>query len=429
MVLRVPGGGRLRPTGARRPARLQRRTVLALVAAVALAGTTVAAILLVSSAGHVHARSAGGPTPSATSAPSTPAITAGSTAPPPTTVPPTSAPPAGFVPWSFTAISPTQWWLLGSTPCGPSLCLAVVTTDDGGRSFRSVGAPGGSFLPTRPDDAVADQVRFADADDGWAFGPELYATHDGGRTWNRISLPGTVLSLEPGLGKVYAVVDDVCHAASCPSNPTPAIWTTSPSSDEWAVDPAGTAVSGGLAVHGRSVWVMNAQRTPDGPAVGFGLLHSSDGGTTFSLEPQPVPGIECTYSPVSDAVVWAYCSGGHFMFAYRSTDAGTSFVPLDTQTSGPASPEALANGSTLEAATPMTAVAAGDLPGEPLVRTSDGGASWSIVAEPPSASGNWAVIGFTTPTVGYVFWEPGANQRQLWRTTDGGVAWSPVQGV
>jgi hypothetical protein len=212
------------------------------------------------------------------------------------------------------------------------------------------------------------------------------------------------------------------------------VWRALPSSDRWSADPAAGAVSIGLAVHGRSVWVINSMSTRDGPAIGTGLLHSADSGGHFMLEPAAIPGIACTYSPASDTIVWSYCSGGHFMFAYLSADAGARFTAAAPDQPGPATPDEYPNGSTLEAASPATAVAASDLPGNPLIRTTDGGTTWRAVQAPLDASGNWSLIGFTTPEDGYALWEHSAatyqaSSARLWRTTDGGATWSPVKAL
>lgn len=177
---------------------------------------------------------------------------------------------------------------------------------------------------------------------------------------------------------------------------------------------------------------MNSMSTRDGPALGTGLLHSADGGSRFALEPEAIPGIACSYSPVSDTVVWSYCSGGHFMYAYLSGDAGAHFTAVGPAQPGRTTPDNYPNGSTLQAASPTTAVAASDLPGSPLIRTTDRGTTWTVVQAPPDSSGTWSVIGFTTSEDGYALWEhPGATYRtstaQLWHTTDGGATWSPVK--
>lgn len=349
-----------------------------------------------------------------------------------------SAPP-GFEPLSFTAISTTHWWVLGTVPCGDRDCPGLVTTTDGGASFASLPAPGGRFGPGLNRPPAAANIRFAGPSDGWAFGPALYATHDGGRHWTAIPMPGQVIELEPGLGAVYAVVSPPAPACartgSCSTSPpAPGLWRAAPSSDRWAPDPAAGGVSGGLAVHGRSVWVLDTMRTSDGPAAGTGLLHSADGGGHFALEPGTIPGIGCTYSPVSDAVLWAYCSGGHFMFAYRSADAGTHFAGAAPGQGSRTTPDGYPNGSGLVAASAVTAVAASNLAGGPLIRSTDAGATWSAVQPPPDSRGSWSLIGFTTPEVGYAFWVRAAaayaaRSARLWSTADGGATWSPVAAL
>src|SRR5258706_13732248 len=64
-----------------------------------------------------------------------------------------------------------------------------------------------------PPDASSgvSQVRFLDSANGWAYGPELYATHDGGVTWHRIApLPGRVVDLSAAGGRAFAVIGTGC---------------------------------------------------------------------------------------------------------------------------------------------------------------------------------------------------------------------------
>jgi hypothetical protein len=263
--------------------------------------------------------------------------------------------------------------VLGSVPCGTRDCPAIATTTDGGIAFQSLPAPGGPFGPGLNSPPAAGSIRFADSADGWVFGPALYATHDRGRHWTAIPLPGQVTGLEPGLGEVFAVVTPpappCARTGTCTSStPAPHVWRTQPSSDHWNADPAAGAVSAGLAVHGRSVWVISAMSPRDGPTIGTGLLHSADGGSRFALEPETIPGIACSYSPASDTVVWSYCSGGHFMYAYLSHDAGAHFTAVGPIQAPRTTPNGYPNGSTLEAASPTTAVTSSDLPGSPLIR-------------------------------------------------------------
>jgi len=347
--------------------------------------------------------------------------------------------PPGFVPLAFTAISATHWWVLGSVPSGRRDRPVIVTTTDGGVTFRSMPAPGGRFGPALDSPPAAGSIRFADPSDGWVFGPALYVTHDGGRRWTAISVPGQVTDLEPGLGEVFAVITPPaprCSATgTCTSRtPAPQLWRARPSSDRWTADPAAGGVAGALAVHGDSVWLINTLSTRDGPAAGTGLLHSADGGGQFAVEPEPIPGIGCSYSPATDAVLWSYCSGGHFMLAYLSADAGAHFASIGPGEGQRATPDDYPNGSTLEAASAATAAAASDLPGSPLIRTVNGGATWHAVQAPPDGTGTWSLIGFTTPEVGYALWEHqtgtySTNTARLWRTTTAGATWSPVAAL
>jgi hypothetical protein len=339
------------------------------------------------------------------------------------------------VPLSFTAVSVSHWWVLGAVPCGARDCLSVRTTTNAGATFRSLPAPPGTFAPGAA--RAGPSIRFADPEDGWVFGPGLYATHDGGQHWTAIRMPGVVEQLEPGLGRVYAVVAAPCtDTETCSARtPWPQLWQTLPSDNHWTVDRAAGAVSPELAVHGTSVWVVNAMLTRDGYALGSQLLHSANAGQTFSVEPQQITGIYCEYSPVTTAFLWAYCSGGHFMFPYVSADGGAHFTAVGSQTAR-ITPVGYANGSGLVAASASTAIAASDLPvpgiGNPLIRSADEGAHWHVVAAQPSRNGQWSLIGFTTPEVGYALWQSSAHgyaTAELWRTIDGGARWTLVTAL
>lgn len=352
---------------------------------------------------------------------------------------------SGFVPNAFTAVSAADWWVLGSVPCGTRYCSSIRRTSDGGKTFRTLTAPGGPYGPDLGSQPPVSGIRFADPSDGWVFGPSLYATHDGGLHWAAVSALGTVSELEPGLGEVFAVVIPPLQACSrtgtCDrGTPAPHIYRAQPGSNDWTLDSAAGSVSEGLAVHGRSVWIINSMVTRDGSAIGTALLHSTDSGDHFTPEAQPIGGIACGYSPASDTVVWSYCSGGHFDIAARSVDAGAHFSRIGPeQNPGTPSPDGYPNGSSLRAASPTTAVSASDVLADPigaLIRTTDAGATWKIVQAPLGKDGTWAVLGFTTPQDGYAFWQqPGGGKTyyedtaQLWHTTNGGANWTPINDL
>ena len=184
-------------------------------------------------------------------------------------------------------MSANQWWILGWAPCGSDSCPTVLGTADAGTSFVALPAPGGRYARKAGTYPSVSQIRFANREDGWVFGPDLYATHDGGQQWIEIPVSGSVTSLAAGFNSVFAIVDppyNPCsHTGTCTHDtPHPELWRAVPSSNDWQPDVAAGCVSGGLAVHQRQVWVMNCANTPDGAAIGSGLLHSSDSGGTFS---------------------------------------------------------------------------------------------------------------------------------------------------
>ena len=85
-----------------------------------------------------------------------------------------------FNPQSFTAISELTWWVLGLTQCPASStvhggpCGKIMLTTDGGQHFTSVNAPNAAFSG-QPSQPGYSQLRFADSENGFAFGPNLYA--------------------------------------------------------------------------------------------------------------------------------------------------------------------------------------------------------------------------------------------------------------
>ncbi len=102
--------------------------------------------------------------------------------------------PAGH-PVSVSFPSEAHGWMLLGKRCESKGCAGgeVLETKDFGRSWKSLG-PAPSLRPSRPILSLAlpvggsvNQIYFANARDGWLFGGDLYATHDGGRSWSRVS--------------------------------------------------------------------------------------------------------------------------------------------------------------------------------------------------------------------------------------------------
>jgi hypothetical protein len=308
---------------------------------------------------------------------------------------------------SFTAVSERDDWVLG-TGTQRCRCFTIVRTTNGGRSFVRIGAP------RLPASGTTPSLRFADRRDGFAFVPgvagRFFATHDAGRTWMPVAR-GTLLAFATGGGNVYAVTarctqQGVCSAYRFERAPVSGgSWTTRP------LPFAPAASNFNLAAHGSDVWLLGAPKLNRHDA----LARSTDGGRTFVVGTAPCySDLGGRLEPTSSRVVWAICPTGLMAGAWRSVDGGATFTPLKTR--------ALVNSAALAPASDSTAVLSANGAGAPLLRTANGGATWRPVVT-PKGGGDVFWLGFTDARVGVAIGDDGG----LWRTTDGGLAWSRVR--
>lgn len=311
--------------------------------------------------------------------------------------------PGGFRPVSFTAISDSDWWLLGSAPCKRAPCTSIVTTRDGGRSF--VGLPA-------PRTGRVDQLRFADLHNGFAFGPELWRTHNGGETWKPVELGGNVEDLTAAGGWVYALLSTAHGSGRLLRSPA--------GRDAWR--PVGKLVGepfAGLWAQGSRVMVETQSRTGSSSR----LLVSTDSGAHFRLAGSAPPAVECQLQGVLP-VIWAACATGTESGVWRSSNGGARFIGVGgdaNRSSGPSEPNSAAFG----AATSTAAVYGY----RQLWRTSDAGAHWRAVPGTRDALW-WTYLGFTDATHGAALGEFQGGSR-LYYTTDGGASYHrvPIPGA
>jgi hypothetical protein len=396
---------------------------LSAVAAVALAcGGT--------SSGHSPLGGSATPTPCPASEPSgctsasAAAVTPSATGPAtssPTVAPVTSAPTpiAGFQAASVTFVSPQDGWVLGTA--GGSLALA--RTQDGGSTWTSVTPPSTHFSGQGiAASSGVSGIRFANTDDGWAYGPELWATQDGGGTWTEVTLPGVaagspVWSLETSGGVVAAAVQ-----ATGTANLD--IETSPVGSSSWALSPATVEVGAGpipspqLVLQGSAGWLLENDRTVVG---GARLLSGSWSSWTPACSTAGgAAALAASSSQDLLAVcdVGAYTSGSAAEDAFASTNGGASFIPLS-----PPLPSACQGSSTL--ASPSTSVAAAGC-GAGIVATFNGGGSWGTVYTGGSGT-TIAYVGFTTTTQGVaIATAAGSAVGTLLMTRNGGESWVAV---
>jgi photosystem II stability/assembly factor-like uncharacterized protein len=368
----------------------------------------------------------GRPSTTGTSASSTTTTAAATTTTSVPKGPPAGGPvPAGFNPVSFTAVSASEFWLLGSAPCSNPVCTSIVRTTDGGSQWLGIPAPvaplggGGSSGAS----GYVTTLRFADPLDGYAYGTgpggSLWETHNGGATWAEASfLSGrTLMAFGTGAGYALALVGS-CSGGSCSG----VVLDRSPvGADNWVPEsvpvPAGVDPLVAMSVNGPDVW-FSVTTSPGSPKQ---LLVAGTGsGAHFSTYTSPCySGLGGTIEASSASVLWAVCPTGMLAGAERSTDGGEKWSPLPVGE--------LVNSALLAAASSTTAVLQPGTQGE-LLRTTDGGATWQSSSSPPGGSFVW--LGFTGQESGaglFATGAPGAPD-ELYLTSDGGASWSgPVK--
>src|SRR5271169_1684065 len=165
--------------------------------------------------------------------------------------------PPGFQPVSMTFVSASEGWVLGTAPCSHAPCTSVVRTTDGGRSW--VGIPAPRYPLSNGFGRGLDRLRFADPSDGFAYGSQLWVTHNGGASWRRVrQLPGYIADLEASAGRVYA-------ASENQKSNRLTIYESPAGTNSWhrvtgLPSVIGYAELGTITLHGTAAWIILGNR-------------------------------------------------------------------------------------------------------------------------------------------------------------------------
>ncbi len=341
-------------------------------------------------------------------------------------------------------VSARVGYVLGTTAtCTNAPCTTLVRTSDGGRAWQAIPAPRVPYAEgldgSSPLTGVS-RVRFANGQDGWAFGPGLVVTHNGGATWQEVSMPGAVTALEAVNGRAYALVASALSATgsgtftlySSPANrtdfkPLPGVSATGfgPAfpgpTDPIALHSSGSSVAG-------FVLLALTGTYPPRPA-----LYATGDGVHWAPFPDPcaVTGnsLGLTSFAMPDiATLDSLCSGNGATGSTQKEAVRTA----QGQSVALGAPGLGGDGGQLAAPTTLDLLLATASAASWIYRSSDGGATWSTAAFYDDGGVGFTDFGCTTATQCVaVHGQPRAQSQALGpdaliMSTNGGMTWHDV---
>jgi photosystem II stability/assembly factor-like uncharacterized protein len=345
-------------------------------------------------------------------------------------------PPAGvpghFRPTSVTFVSTRTGWVIGQAgpPCATQFCTSVARTDDAGKTWIGVPAP----LTGPPDGATGvGQIRFLNGKDGWAFGPGLFATHNGGQTWKQVSTDGLrVTDVETVGDRAFGLFASCsgagsAYAAQCTSF---TLYSSPASADDWT--PVGPSTSGltdgGQA--GSAAIVLTGTRgyllAPNGMLYA-GPVDGSAPWPQVARVPCVVGAAQADGQPAGALLGAVNATDLIFACTPTALPGGLQKKVILASANGGASWRELAIApaagiATSLAASPAEAVVLGTNQGIDILPA--GGTSWRQASVKDAPATGFTFVGMTTDSQGVAV-PADATAGEIWFTFDGGQSWTP----
>jgi photosystem II stability/assembly factor-like uncharacterized protein len=312
-------------------------------------------------------------------------------------------------------------------PCSTSSCTSLAGTSDYGSTWYGVSAP---EAPGPASSTGVSQLRFADLRRGWAFGPALYETSDGGWPWNPEKTYGQrVIDVEAAAGGPALGVFATCtgtgpdYAAECT---TFSLYTSVAGSRTWTPVTlpirsmsTGQAASASLVVTHTTGYLL----APTGDV----LTGPVSGGTWRLAGKAPCAPGPAQASGLPSQAQLATSPQQLMVVCVAGSTRASSQTTLYTSTDG----SAWQSAGTVPQASSVTSVASGTA-GQVVLATpaglyqsADDGATWrqASVAGGTPAHG-FSYVGMTNATNGIAI-PANAELGRVYVTTDGGLHWQP----
>ncbi|HUY53622.1 MAG TPA: hypothetical protein VMV23_00495 [Candidatus Nanopelagicaceae bacterium] len=342
-------------------------------------------------------------------------------------------------------ISASIGWALGTVGACAS-CLALARTANGGASWRRIPAPhapwGEQTDPAHPEAGVS-RVRFANLEDGWAFGPGLAVTHDAGASWQELTLPGAVTALDAVNGRAYAIV---ARPSSSPGSGTFALYSSPVGKSDFQAMPGVTVTGFGPTIPGPTDPI--SLHSSGSRVAGFVLLatngtygatpvlYGTADGLHWSRFPDPCAvtsgyQLELTSFAMPDtSTLDSLCSGngaaGHTQKRVMRTTQG--------RTVAEGAPGSVGDGGQIAAPTSQILLLATASAASWIYRSTDGGATWTTATVYDDGGAGFTDFGCTTATQCVAVRGQPATQTQaqyqsanaLIMSSNGGLTWHQV---
>lgn len=342
--------------------------------------------------------------------------------------------PIGFVANSITWLTPSHGWILGAAPCNGHTCADVITSTDSGGTWSLAGrVPAPVEQLSNPGFGITE-IRFMSASVGWAYGPSLYLTTNGGHSWKAQAIPGGghhVVALSTTATNTYVIVSSCKFNTGASCHKPLTLLRSSASGGTWkkisVVLPMSFGAAG-IALHGSSVYVWDEQLESGMPD----RLYSSTDGIHFSARVSP-----CSHAQdvtLTDVVatstrsVYLLCDGNPgFSKAEKTVYRSTNMAKTVTYM-GMLQPFGIV---AQLAASPSGHLAVSSWSDGSFMDYNDGtGTKWTRVIASGDGGAGWNDIQFSTNTDAWVVYGPydlPAKAGLILVTHDAGHHWKPIK--